>query len=299
MIAIILAAGYATRMYPLTLNFPKPLLELGGKPILDWLCQDLNTCGIEHFYVVTNHKFYPNFLTWAANKPKVTILDDGTQSNETRLGALRDITFALDYIAGKHVTASDSHIATSVPEVNASPKASTPDSASGHISDCISGGATTSDTPFHDTLVLAGDNVLDFSFSAFLSYARQKGTSCVMRHYQPELSRLRRTGVCVIDDCDLILSMEEKPQNPQSNWAVPPFYYYTATDLPLLYTALQEGLNPDAPGSFVSYLAQRRPVHAFLMNGHRYDVGSIEGYEQLKATYKGISCMFNKTCRRR
>lgn len=290
MIAIILAAGYATRMYPLTLNFPKPLLELGGKPILDWLCQDLTICGIEHFYVVTNHKFYPNFLTWAANKPKVTILDDGTQSNETRLGALRDITFALDYIAGKHVTA--------------------PDSVSGLILDCISGGATISDTPFHDTLVspqapfhdtlvLAGDNVLDFSFSAFLSYARQKGTSCVMRHYQPDLSRLRRTGVCVIDDCDRILSMEEKPQNPQSNWAVPPFYYYTATDLPLLYTALREGLNPDAPGSFVSYLVQRRPVHAFLMNGHRYDVGSIEGYEQLKATYKGISCVFNKTCRRR
>ena len=265
MIAIILAAGYATRMYPLTLNFPKPLLELGGKPILDWLCQDLNTCGIEHFYVVTNHKFYPNFLTWAADKPNVTILDDGTQSNETRLGALRDITFALDYIA------------TSAPEVSVSPQAPFHDT----LSDSVS-------TPFHDTLVLAGDNVLDFSFSAFLAYARQKGTSCVMRHYQPELSRLRRTGVCVIDDSDLILSMEEKPQNPQSNWAVPPFYYYTATDLPLLYTALQEGLNPDAPGSFVSYLAQRRPVHAFLMNGHRYDVGSIEGYEQLKATYKGF-----------
>ena len=260
MIAIILAAGYATRMYPLTLNFPKPLLELGGKPILDWLCSDLKSCGIEHFYVITNHKFYPNFCTWAANKADVTVLDDGTESNETRLGALRDITFVLDHMA----------------------------SSLGSGMACGQSTATTSSVPFSDTLILAGDNVLDFSFSAFLAYARQKRTSCVMRHFQPDISRLRRTGVCVIDKDDLILNMEEKPSEPKSNWAVPPFYYYKAEDLPLLYEAIDSGLSADAPGSFVSYLASRRPVHAFLMNGQRYDVGSIEGYEKLKLTYKGI-----------
>ncbi len=244
--AIILAAGYATRMYPLTLNFPKPLLELGGKPILDWLCEDLISCGIEHFYVVTNHKFFPNFFTWAHDKPNVTVLDDGTISNETRLGALRDITFALNQ---------------------------------GFCQ------------PICDTFVLAGDNVLDFSFRSFLEYARHKNTSCVMRHFQPDIARLRRTGVCVIDDNDLILSMEEKPQEPKSNWAVPPFYFYKAEDLPLLFEAINSGLNVDAPGSFVSYLASRRPVHAFLMNGQRFDVGTIDGYEKLRKTYKGIKHM--------
>lgn len=241
--AIILAAGYATRMYPLTLNFPKPLLEVGGKPILDWLCEDLRTCGVENFYVVTNHKFFPYFCTWAQDKSNIVVLDDGTTSNETRLGALRDITFVLDKCTRQQ---------------------------------------------FSDTFVLAGDNVVDFSFCAFLDYARQKGTSCVMRHYQPNISRLRRTGVCVIDDNDLILDMEEKPQEPKSNWAVPPFYYYKAQDLPLLYTAIESGLNVDAPGSFVSYLATRRPVHAYLMKGQRFDVGTIEGYEQLRKTYNGI-----------
>ncbi len=248
MVAIILAAGYATRMYPLTLNFPKPLLEVGGKPILNWLCEDLASCGVDQFYVVTNHKFFPNFSTWAQDKPNITVLDDGTSSNETRLGALRDITFVLDHAPSQS---------------NA------------------------------DTFILAGDNVLDFSFRAFLNYARQKGTSCVMRHFQPDISRLRRTGVCVIDDKDLILSMEEKPQDPKSNWAVPPFYYYRAEDLPLLYEALNSGLNADAPGTFVSYLAARRPVHAFLMNGNRYDVGSIEGYEKLRQTYKGYKSIEN------
>ncbi len=240
--AIILAAGYATRMYPLTLNFPKPLLDVGGKPILDWLYEDLRTCEVENFYVVTNHKFFPNFCNWAKDKSNIVVLDDGSTSNETRLGALRDITFVLDH---------DSHQQLS------------------------------------DIFVLAGDNVVDFSFCAFLDYARHKGTSCVMRHYQSDISRLRRTGVCVIDDNDLILDMEEKPQEPKSNWAVPPFYYYKAQDLPLLYTAIESGLNVDAPGSFVSYLATRRPVHAYLMKGQRFDVGTIEGYEQLRKTYNG------------
>lgn len=245
MTAIILAAGYATRMYPLTLNFPKPLLEVGGKTILDWLVDDLVNCYIDKIYVVTNHKFYSQFYAWASAKTtsdvEIRVLDDCTESNEDRLGALRDITFVLD---------------------------------AENVKD--------------DLFVLAGDNVLDFSFKSFLYYALQKKASCVMRHFQDNLERLKRTGVCEIDETDRILSMEEKPAVPKSNWAVPPFYYYKKEDLPLLYEAISKGLSVDAPGSFVSYLSARRPVYAFLMPGQRFDVGTIEGYEKLKDTYKGI-----------
>ena len=80
--AIILAAGYATRLYPLTENFPKPLLPVGGKPILDWLIEDLSTV-VDEFIVVTNHKFSSIFESWAAEKQNVSVLDDGTESNET------------------------------------------------------------------------------------------------------------------------------------------------------------------------------------------------------------------------
>ena len=98
--AIILAAGYATRLYPLTENFPKPLLEVGGKPILDWLIEDLKDL-IEEFVVVSNHKFADSFKTWAeSHSEKITVINDGTSTNETRLGAVRDIELAAKDIEG-------------------------------------------------------------------------------------------------------------------------------------------------------------------------------------------------------
>lgn len=238
---IILAAGYATRMYPLTLDFPKSLLPVGGKSIIDWLSDDMKASGIDEIFVVTNHKFYPKFLEWSGKRKSVTVLDDKTESNETRLGALRDVEYVIE---------------------------------SEHIDD--------------DIFVLAGDNVLDFSFSSFLSYARERNTSCVMRHYEDDKEKLRRTGVCTVDENERVLSMEEKPINPPSHWAVPPFYCYKRTDLPLLKRAIAEGISTDAPGSFISYLCKRSTVHAFLMTGHRYDIGSIEGWEKLRDEYKGI-----------
>lgn len=241
MTGIILAAGYATRMYPLTLNFPKPLLEVGGKKIIDHLLEDGERSGIERFIVVSNHKFISLFREWAEGKENVMVLDDGSVDNEHRIGAVKDIEFAIEK-AG--------------------------------IND--------------DTLILAGDNVLDFSLSSFIEYGKKKGTSCIMRHRETDKARLRKTGVVTIDHSDLVLSMEEKPKEPKSEWAVPPFYYYVKEDLPLIKEGIENGCGTDAPGSFVSYLAERRPVHAFLMPGKRFDVGSIEGYEKIRKEYKGI-----------
>ena len=241
MTGIILAAGYATRMYPLTLNFPKPLLEVGGKKIIDHLLEDGERSGVERFVVVSNHKFISLFREWAEGKENVMVLDDGSVDNEHRIGAVKDIEFAIEK-AG--------------------------------IND--------------DTLILAGDNVLDFSLSSFIEYGKAKGTSCIMRHRETDKARLRKTGVVTIDQSDLVLSMEEKPKEPKSEWAVPPFYYYVKEDLPLIKEGIENGCGTDAPGSFVSYLAERRPVHAFLMPGKRFDVGSIEGYEKIRKEYKGI-----------
>ena len=95
---LILAAGYATRLYPLTENFPKPLLEVGGKTILDWLVDDIDTAGlVDEYVVISNHKYACHFDAWAKTKTmKVTVVDDGTSSNETRLGAVKDIQFAIE-----------------------------------------------------------------------------------------------------------------------------------------------------------------------------------------------------------
>ena len=245
---IILAAGYATRMYPLCENFPKPLLKVGEKTILDWLVDDVaKSCGISDFVVISNHKFISIFQKWADEKKasgfgSIRVLDDGSTDNDNRLGAVKDVEFAI-----RELNLDD------------------------------------------DLLVLAGDNVLDFSFAAFVSYARAKGTTCIMRHHQPSVERLRKTGVVVVDDSDLVLNMEEKPKEPKSNWAVPPFYYYPASDIRMIEKGIESGCGTDAPGSFISWLVSQRPVHAFLMPGHRFDVGSIEGYEKLRTDYQGIT----------
>lgn len=97
---LILAAGYATRLYPLTENFPKPLLKVGEKTILDWLLDDIDTSGkIDEYVVISNHKYAGPFQDWAKTKPrKITVVDDGTVSNETRLGAVKDVQFAIEQL---------------------------------------------------------------------------------------------------------------------------------------------------------------------------------------------------------
>lgn len=239
---LILAAGYATRLYPLTENFPKPLLDVGGKTIVDWLIDDLRTAGIiEEFIVISNHKFAHCFEDWAKGKDyKLTIVDDGTSSNETRLGAVCDIKYTIEKL---------------------------------NIDD--------------DIMVLAGDNVLDFSLTRFLSYALEKKTSCVMRYFEEKKETLPKRGVLELDG-DHVIGMEEKPQNPKTQWCCPPFYFYTKDDSKKLAQAIAEGCGVDAPGSFIAWLCTKSPVNAMEMPGSRYDIGNLESYTKIKNEYKGI-----------
>lgn len=240
---LILAAGYATRLYPLTENFPKPLLKVGNKTILDWLIDDIDTLGlVDEYVVISNHKFAEHFESWAKEKAqKITVVDDGTSTNETRLGAVCDIQFAIDKLG---------------------------------LDD--------------DMLVIAGDNVLDFSLTRFIEYAREKGASAIMRYYEPETKKLLKSGVVTIDENDRVLKMTEKSPEPATNWCTPPFYYYTREAARLVKEGIKDGCGIDAPGSFIAYLCERAPVYAFLMPGKRYDIGNLESYEAVKKEYHGI-----------
>lgn len=247
---LILAAGYATRLYPLTENFPKPLLKVGEKPILDWLIDDVASLNlIDAYVVVSNHKFAKHFEDWAQERNKlpihqeapITVVDDGTESNETRLGAVSDIKYAIDKL---------------------------------ELDD--------------DMLVMAGDNVLDFSLTKFISYAREKSASCIMRYYEAESSRLHKCGVVLVDEHDRVVNMEEKPAEPKSNWCCPPFYYYTRKDAGLIAEGISQGCGTDAPGSYIAWLCAKTTVFAMEMPGKRYDIGNLESYKQVCDTYKGI-----------
>lgn len=240
---IIIAAGYATRLYPLTENFPKPLLKVKGKPIIDWLIDDVNELNIiDEFVVVTNHKFYQLFLDWSKTKQqKITIVDDLTESNETRLGAVRDIEFAIEKL---------------------------------NIND--------------DLLVMAGDNLLDFSLCNFVEYGLNKKANCVMAHEENDVSKLQRTGVLEIDESNRIINMEEKPRIPKSNLACPPFYFFVKENVPYIKDSLTSGCKNDAPGDFLSWLVKKTKVYAYKMPGKRYDIGNLESYNFIKENYRGI-----------
>ena len=240
---LILAAGYATRLYPLTENFPKPLLKLGEKTILDHLMDDIAKTGeIDTFVLISNHKFVHHFEEWAKTRSEaIWIADDGSVSNETRLGAVKDIQFAIDRFA---------------------------------LDD--------------DMLVIAADNVLDFSLASFIDYAKRKNASCVMRYYEGNRQKLLKCGVVTTDENDKILSMTEKSPSPASNYCTPPFYYYKKEDARLVRAAIEAGCHTDAPGSFIAWLSEASTVYAMEMPGSRYDIGSLESYEKAQKEFKGI-----------
>ena len=240
---LILAAGYATRLYPLTENFPKPLLKVQGRTILDWLVDDIDGSGLSDGYlVVSNHRFAPHFQAWAeGKKQQITVVDDGTSTNETRLGAVCDIQFALERLK---------------------------------VDD--------------ELLVIAGDNLLDFSLCGFLRYAAEKKTSCVMRFYQPDAQKLLKAGVLTVGEDDRILRMTEKSPAPETHWICPPFYYFIREDVRRVKEAIAAGCGTDAPGSFIAWLCTRTAVHAMEMPGRRYDIGDLRSYEEVQRAYKGI-----------
>ena len=245
---IVIAAGYATRLYPLTQNFPKPLLKVGKRTILDRMLDDLdNIEDIDSHIIVSNHKFAPIFEEWAkermteapARKP-ISIIDDGTTTNETRLGAVRDLLLAIN-------------------------------SSAEPIND--------------DIMVVAADNILNFSFQGFVDYFKEKNSSVIMCHHEPELRKLQRTGVIAVDENMKVLEMQEKPEKPVSNWAVPPFYIYKKEDLPLICDCMNHGCGFDAPGNLAHYLVDVTTIHAWPMPGSRYDIGSLDSYEEAQQIF--------------
>ena len=234
---IVIAAGYATRLGELTKNFPKPLLKIGDNTILGRMLDDIDKIEeIDEHIIITNHKFASIFEEWSAKqsyKKPITIIDDGTETNETRLGAVCDLLYAMDKLK---------------------------------IDD--------------DMLVVAADNILFFSFQECVDFAKAKQTSCIMCHEQPSIEKLQRTGVIVVDENMKVLNMEEKPKEPKSHWAVPPFYIYLKKDLEKVRHSVENGCGKDAPGNLAHYMVEQVEMHAWPMSAGRFDIGSLDTYKE-------------------
>jgi glucose-1-phosphate thymidylyltransferase len=236
--ALILAAGYATRLYPLTLNKAKPLLEVAGKPIIEWLADNLaNVPELETIYVVTNDKFASDFQAWADSykarqQPdlQIKIINDGSRSDDDKLGAIGDINLLL--------TREDN-----LKESN--------------------------------LLVVAGDNLFTEPLTQFVESAKN-APATVAVHDVGDPEAMKKYGAVTISANGNVTHFEEKPERPQSTLAAMALYYYSREVLPMFTTYLAAGNNPDQPGRFLQWLYTRKPVKAFQMKGHWLDIGSKE-----------------------
>ncbi|WP_368646196.1 NDP-sugar synthase [Alkalibacterium putridalgicola] len=241
--AIVLAAGYATRLYPLTKDTPKPLLEVAGTTILDFIVAKMEKVeSLDEIIIVTNNKFAGHFEAWAKDadySKKLTVVNDGSLTNDTRLGAIGDIQYVIDSLK---------------------------------VDD--------------DLMIMAGDNLFDFELTDFADYFHDVDTDCITAYEESDLNQQKRAGIVELTDDQLVQSFEEKPDQPKSPYAVPAFYLYKKETLPLFKTYLNEGNNPDAPGHFIPYLLDKKPVHAFLFEGKRYDIGTVESYERVKKIFE-------------
>lgn len=245
--AIILAAGYATRLYPLTKTRPKPLLDIGGKSILEYLLDDfVAITELDQVYVVTNQKFAHTFWEWArainnsSTYPfNIEIVNDGTTSNETRLGAIADIQFVIEQK---------------------------------NIND--------------DLLIAAGDNIFQFDFGEFYKFYQNHNSHAIVAQKMDDPVRLRQRGVVKFNQVYQIVAFQEKPQNPPSNFVCPVLYLHPAGDISLYQDYLSTGNNPDAPGHFIKWLYQQVAVYAYVMKNPAIDIGTLEVYERFRQGFK-------------
>lgn len=244
--ALILAAGYATRLYPLTFNKAKPLLEVAGKPMIEWIVDHFGAVPDLHtIYVVTNDKFAADFQTWASGYEerhpgtKFKIINDGTTSDSDKLGAIGDINLVLM----REELIKD------------------------------------------DLLVVAGDNLFRESLDQFVAFAKDKPVT-VATFDVGSLETIKKYGAVTIDENGVITHFEEKPAKPTGTLSAIALYYYTPEILSLFTTYLAAGNNPDQPGRFLQWLYTRKPVHTFEIKGLWLDIGSKETLEEASKLFQ-------------
>src|SRR5579872_2284240 len=191
---VILAAGYATRLYPLTLTRPKPLLPVAGTPMIDHVLDNLaSTAGIDRVYVVTNAKFAGQFQAWAdayhtaKTRLDFTIVNDGSTDDRNKLGAIGDLHFVL---------------------------------SREKVDD--------------DVIVVAGDNLFSERLDGFAAFARVKNAPVVAVYDVGSLEQVRKYNAISIAHDGRITFFEEKPQNPTGTLTAVALYYYPKSSLPLI-----------------------------------------------------------------
>jgi glucose-1-phosphate thymidylyltransferase len=245
---IILAAGYATRLYPLTLNQPKPLLHVAGKPMVEHVLDNLAPIGgIDRVYVVTNAKFAGHFQKWshqyraAGSKFEFTVVNDGSTDDANKLGAIGDIHFVLQ-----------------TQQVN------------------------------DDLIIVAGDNLFSEKLGDFGTFCREKNAPVLALYDVGDLEQIKKYNSISVDGTGRITFFEEKPKNPASTLTGIALYFYPKNSIPLIRQYMAEGNNPDQPGRLVQWFYPRASVYTWRVPGLWFDIGSKETLEEANQIFASL-----------
>jgi glucose-1-phosphate thymidylyltransferase len=233
---VILAAGYATRLYPLTRTQPKPLLPVAGKPMIEYVLDNLAPIrDLTRVYVVTNAKFADHFRRWADGyqrarpQPPLTIVDDQSTDDTNKLGAIGDL----------HLVITRERLAG-------------------------------------DLLVVAGDNLFSQTLEGFARFGRSQQAPVVGVYDVGDLEAVRQYNAIAVDAQRRLTFFEEKPARPASTLTAIALYYYPPAALPLIRQYVAEGNHPDQPGRLVQWMYTRVPFYTWPVPGLWYDIGSQE-----------------------
>ncbi len=237
---IILAAGYATRLYPLTLTQPKPLLPVAGKPMIEYVLDNLAPIGgLDRIYIVTNARFAGHFQSWSdhyrATKARLdlTVVNDGSTDDANKLGAIGNVHFVL-----------------------------------------------TSQSLDDDVIIVAGDNLFSQPLAGFGQYCREKQAPVLAVYDVGDLEQIKKFNAININASGRITFFKEKSENPSSTLTGIALYFYPRSALPLIHRYIAEGNNPNQPGRLIQWLYTRTPVYTWRVPGLWYDIGSKETLEE-------------------
>ncbi len=244
--AVILAAGYGTRLYPLTQNTAKPLIQVGGRTILDYLMDHLIAePEIRNIILVTNGKFNRDFEAWKASFeqekkeiPALHLINDESTSPENRLGAIRDWSLAVSRF-GKD-----------------------------------------------DMIVSAADDLFLFSFKDLIHAFGRKKRSVISLVHCTDREKIQKSGNVRLSDTGRVMEMVEKPEVPVSDLLSPCLYLLRQEDLPLLDRYIRSGHTEDAPGHFISWFVRQAEVYGVIMEGPVHSVGDMKEYRHVQSLFE-------------